>query len=109
MGHRAGTVTADSGIVTGHSGQGQNRSRWTGIRGHDPPESPVTFGRNRRSRWTGIPNKESANKSAPTPPKARKASKALSLTDWLAQVAAAGEKAIPNGDPVCSYAAKALC
>lgn len=50
---------------------------------------------------------ESANKSAPTPPKARKASKALSLTDWLAQVAAAGEKAIPDDDPVRSYATKA--
>ncbi|MDD2729179.1 helix-turn-helix domain-containing protein [Malikia sp.] len=37
---------------------------------------------------------ESANKSAPTPPKARKKSKALPLTDWLAQVAASGVKAI---------------
>ena len=39
--------------------------------------------------------------------RARKKSKALSLTDWLAQVAAAGEKAIPDDDPVRSYAAKA--
>ena len=42
-----------------------------------------------------------------TPPKARKKSKALSLTDWLAQVAAAGKKAIPDDDAVRSYAAKA--
>lgn len=39
--------------------------------------------------------------------RARKKSKALPLTDWLAQVAAAGEKAIPDDDPVRSYAAKA--
>lgn len=42
-----------------------------------------------------------------TPPKARKASKALSLTDWLAQVAAAGKKAVPDDDAVRSYATKA--
>lgn len=52
-------------------------------------------------------DKESANKSAPTPPKARKKSKALPLTDWLAQLAAAGEKAIPDDDAVRSYAAQA--
>lgn len=52
-------------------------------------------------------DKESATKSALTPPKVRKKAKALSLTDWLAQVAAAGEKAIPDNDPVRSYAAKA--
>ena len=52
-------------------------------------------------------DRESANKSAPTPPKVRKKAKALSLTDWLAQVAAAGEKAVPDDDPVRSYAAKA--
>jgi hypothetical protein len=45
--HRSGSVTVDSGIVTGHSGQG---SKSVTIR----PESPVTFGRNRRSRWTGM-------------------------------------------------------
>ena len=37
MGHRAGTVTDDSGIVT-DSGQGRNRSRWTGTVGHGRPE-----------------------------------------------------------------------
>ena len=51
-------------------------------------------------------NRGDASKLA-TPPKARKKSKALSLTDWLAQVAAAGEKAIPDTDPVRSYATKA--
>jgi len=41
-------------------------------------------------------------------PQARKASKQLtSLPDWLAQVAAAGEKAIPDDDPVRSYVAQA--
>lgn len=52
-------------------------------------------------------DRESANKSAHTPPKARSKSKPLPLADWLAQVAAAGEKAIPDDDPVRSYAAKA--
>jgi hypothetical protein len=47
---------------------------------------------------------ESASKPAPSRP-GRKASKPL--TDWLAQVAAAGEKAIPDTDPVRSYADKA--
>ena len=42
-----------------------------------------------------------------SPQRARKKSKALSLTDWLAQVAAAGEKAIPDDDAVRSYAAQA--
>jgi Helix-turn-helix domain len=41
-------------------------------------------------------------------PRARKKSKApLPLVDWLAQVAAAGEKAIPDDDPVRGYCAKA--
>ena len=51
---------------------------------------------------------ESARKLAPIPPQARKASKLLtSLPDWMAQVAATGEKAIPDTDPVRSYAAQA--
>jgi len=33
----------------------RNRSRWTGMAGHDAPESSVTFVRNHRSRWSGIP------------------------------------------------------
>lgn len=40
-------------------------------------------------------------------PRARKKSKALPLADWLAQVAAAGMKAVPDDDPVRSYAVKA--
>lgn len=52
-------------------------------------------------------DRESANKSAHTPPKARSKSKPLPLADWLAQVAAAGEKAIPDDDPVRSYATRA--
>lgn len=69
---------------------------------------------NGRPQDAAIPNrtetttesKGDASKLA-TPPKARKKSKALPLTDWLAQVAAAGEKAIPDDDAVRSYAAKA--
>ena len=52
-------------------------------------------------------DKESANKSAPTPPKVRKKSKALPLGDWLAQCTASGEKAIGDDDPVRSYCATA--
>ncbi len=52
-------------------------------------------------------NRRDARKLAPTPPQVRKKSKALRLTDWLRQVAEAGEKAIPDNDPVRSYAAQA--
>lgn len=37
----------------------------------------------------------------------RKKSKPLPLSDWLAQCAASGVKAVPDDDPVRSYAAKA--
>jgi len=40
-------VTGDSGIVIDRSGHPQKPVTFS-------PESPVTFGRNRRSRWTGI-------------------------------------------------------
>src|ERR1022692_1919228 len=32
----------------------ENRSPSSGIRGHVPPEPPVTFKRNQRSTWSGI-------------------------------------------------------
>lgn len=66
-------------------------------------------GPNRATNQEVKPGKEpgSASKPASTPPKAGKKSKALTLPNWLAQVAAAGEKAIPDTDPVRSYAAQA--
>ena len=72
---------------------------------------------NGRPQDAAIPNKKTetttesrgdARKLAPTPPQARKSSKALtSLPEWMAQLTEAGEKAIPDDDPVRSYAIQA--
>ncbi len=76
----------------------------------DPqPELGRGVGPNRATNQEVKPGSEpgDARKLAPTPPQARKKSKALPLADWLAQVAASGVKAIPDDDPVRSYAAQA--
>ena len=105
-------VLADKGLLTiiprsqdGVSMPNQYRLNLDGSRS----ELDGGVGPNRATNQEVKPGKEpgSANKSAPTPPKARKKSKALPLTDWLAQCAAAGVKAIPDDDPVRDYCRKA--
>src|ERR1017187_5204008 len=47
-------VTAHSGSCPAIPLMSENRSPSSGIRGHVPPEPPVTFKRNQRSTWSGI-------------------------------------------------------
>lgn len=49
---------------------------------------------------------EPVSAAALPPAKTRKSIKLLAIQDWLVELAAAGEKAIPDNDPVRCYAAK---
>lgn len=83
-----------------------NLERLTGVTQDTPPQVDGCHAR----RETGVSgDTQTVNEPSVviSTQRARKKSKALPLTDWLAQVAAAGEKAIPDDDPVRSYAAKA--
>jgi len=83
-----------------------NLERLTGVTQDTPPKVDGCHAR----RETGVAgDTQTVNEPSVviSPQRARKKSKALPLTEWLAQVAAAGEKAIPDDDPVRSYAAKA--
>ena len=83
-----------------------NLERLTGVTQDTPPKVDGCHAR----RETGVSgDTQTVNEPSVviSSQRTRKKSKALPLTDWLAQVAAAGEKAIPDDDPVRSYAAQA--
>ena len=89
-----------------------NLERLTGVVGvaptgvtHDTP-SKVDGCHGRRETGVSGDTQTVIEPSVDISPRSRKASKALPLTDWLAQVAAAGERPIPADDPVRVYAAK---
>ena len=82
-----------------------NLERLTGVTQDTPPQVDGCHAR----RETGVSgDTQTVNEpSVAISPRARKQSKALPLGDWLAQCTASGVKAIPDDDPVRSYAAKA--